>query len=79
MIIHKQDVTNLEDILKFLQDYVSNEDLEEKYTELELEWLKLSVSQFEMFKERVREEYLNVWNNQYTMAQTKMSANITTM
>ncbi len=60
MIIHKQDVTNLEDILKFLQDYVSNEDLEEKYTELELEWLKLSVSQFEMFKERVREEYLNV-------------------
>ena len=59
MIIHKQDVTNLEDILKFLQDYVSNEDLEEKYTELELEWLKLSVSQFEMFKERVREEYLN--------------------
>jgi hypothetical protein len=41
MIIHKQDVTNLEDILKFLQDYVSNEDLEEKYTELELECLKL--------------------------------------
>ena len=59
MIIHKQDVTNLEDILKFLQDYVLSEDLAEKYTELELEWLKLSVSQFEMFKERVREEYLN--------------------
>ena len=59
MIIHKQDVTNLEDILKFLQDYVSNEDLEEKYTELELEWMKLSVSQFQIFKERVREEYLN--------------------
>ena len=59
MIIHKQDVTNLEDILKLLQDYVSNEDLEEKYTELELEWLKLSVSQFEMFKERVRDSYLN--------------------
>ena len=58
MIIHKQDVTNLEDIFKFLQDYVSSEDLEEKYTELELEWLKLSVSQFEMFKERVREEFL---------------------
>jgi hypothetical protein len=59
MIIHKQDVTNLEDILKFLQDYVPSEGLAEKYTELELEWLKLSVSQFEMFKERVREEYLN--------------------
>lgn len=59
MIIHKQDVTNIEDILKYLQDYVSSEGLEEKYTELELEWLKLSVSQFEMFKERVREEYLN--------------------
>jgi len=59
MIIHKQDVTNLEDILKFLQDYILSEDLSEKYTELELEWLKLSVSQFEMFKERVREEYLN--------------------
>ena len=59
MIIHKQDVTNLEDILKFLQDYASSEDLGEKYTELELEWLKLSISQFEMFKERVREEYLN--------------------
>jgi|SaaInlV_125m_DNA_1040241.scaffolds.fasta_scaffold247215_2 hypothetical protein len=59
MIIHKQDVTNLEDILKFLQDYILSEDLAEKYTELELEWLKLSVSQFEMFKERVREEYLN--------------------
>ena len=59
MIIHKQDVTNLEDVLKYLQDYISNKGLEEKYTELELEWLKLSVSQFEMFKERVREEYLN--------------------
>lgn len=59
MIIHKQDVTNIEDILKYLQDYVSSEGSEEKYTELELEWLKLSVSQFEMFKERVREEYLN--------------------
>ena len=59
MIIHKQDVTNLEDILKFLQDYVLSEGLAEKYTELELEWLKLSVSQFEMFKERVREEYLS--------------------
>ena len=42
MIIHKQDVTNLEDILKFLQDYILSEDLAEKYTELELEWLKLS-------------------------------------
>ena len=59
MIIHKQDVTNLEDILKYLQDYISSEDLEEKYTELELEWMKLSVSQFQIFKERVREEYLN--------------------
>lgn len=58
MKIHKQDVTNLEDILKFLQDYVSSEDIEEKYTELELEWIKSSVSQFEMFKERVREEFL---------------------
>ncbi len=58
MTIHKQDVTNLEDILKYLQDYVSSEDLEEKYTELELEWMKLSVSQFEMFKERVREDFL---------------------
>ena len=58
MIIHKQDVTNLEDIFKFLEDYLSSEGLEEKYTELELEWFKLSVSKFEMFKERVREEFL---------------------
>lgn len=59
MIIHKQDVTNLEDVLKYLQDYISNKGLEEKYTEFELELIKLSVSRFEMFKERVREEYLN--------------------
>lgn len=59
MIIHKQDVTNLEYIFQFLQDYASSEGLEEKYTELELEWMKLSVSQFKVFKERAREEFLS--------------------
>jgi hypothetical protein len=58
MTIHKQDVTNLEDIFKLLQNYISSENYEEQHTEIELEWIKSSVSQFEMFKERVREEFL---------------------
>ena len=34
MIIHKQDVTNLEDILKFLQDYILSEELAENIQNL---------------------------------------------
>jgi len=59
MIIHKQDVTLLEDILQLLQDYSNANIFEENYNDFELEHFKLSIARFELFKDRVKEEFLN--------------------
>ena len=59
MIIHKHDVTLLEDIVQLLRDYSLIDEFEENYNDFELEHFKLSISKFELFKDRVKEEFLN--------------------
>ena len=46
MIIHKQDVTLLEDIVQLLRDYSLIDEFEENYNDFELEHFKLSISKF---------------------------------
>ena len=59
MIIHKQDVNLLEDILQILRDYSLTDGFKENYNDYELEWIKESISKLDMFKERAKQEFLN--------------------
>jgi hypothetical protein len=59
MIIHKQDVNLLEDVLQILRDYSLMDGFEENYNDYELEWIKESISKLDMLKERAKQEFLN--------------------